>query len=64
MMESTIVQNGALYFAQHRYPKRDRKHRQLRQNLVDKLGREFTIIGARAAKYLEPWTSYRAVTSK
>jgi hypothetical protein len=64
MMEPTIVQNGALYFAQHQYPKRDRKHLQLRQTVVNKVGREFAIIGACAAKYLEPWSSYRPVTSK
>jgi hypothetical protein len=64
MMESTIVQNGALYFAQHRHTNRGRKHLRLRQIVADKLGREFTIIGARAAEYLEPWSSYRAVTSK
>jgi hypothetical protein len=64
MMESTIVQNGALYFAQHRHPERDRKHRRLRQTVVDKVRQEFTIIGARAAEYLEQWSSYRPVTSK
>jgi hypothetical protein len=63
-MESTIVQNGALYFAQHRHPKRDRKRLRLRQIVVDKVGREFAIIGARAAEYLEPWSSYRPVTLK
>jgi hypothetical protein len=64
MMEPTIVQNGALYFAQHRYPKRGRKRLRLRQTVVDKLGREFAIIGARVAEYLEPWSSYRPVTLK
>jgi hypothetical protein len=64
MMESTIVQNGALYFAHHRHPKRDRKHRWLRQTVVDKVGRKFTIIGSRVAQGLELWSSYRPVTSK
>ena len=63
MMESTIVQNGALYFAQHRHPKRDRKRLRLRQTVVDKVRLDFTIVGARAAEWLEPWNSYRAKAS-
>jgi hypothetical protein len=63
MMESTIVQNGALYFAQHRYPKHDRKHRRLRHNVVDKVGQDFAIVGLRAAEWMEPWSSYRPAGS-
>jgi hypothetical protein len=62
MMESTIVQNGALYFAQHRHTKRD--HRRFRQTVADKVGRKFMIIGSRVAEDLELWSSYRPVTSK
>jgi hypothetical protein len=64
MMESTIVQNGALYQAQHRHTKRGRKHLLLRQTVVGKLRQDFAIVGARAAQWLEPWNSYRPVTSK
>jgi hypothetical protein len=62
MMESTIVQNGAPYFAQHRHTKRD--HHRLRQTVADKVGRKFMIIGSRVAEGLELWSSYRPVTSK
>lgn len=63
MMESTIVQNGALYQMQHRPPKRDRKRLRLRQTAVDKLGQDFAIVGLRAAQWLEPWSSYRPAGS-
>jgi hypothetical protein len=31
--------------------------------VVDKVGREFAIVGARAAEWLEPWSSYRPKAS-
>ena len=66
MMEPTIVQNGALYEAQHRYIKPERKHLRLwrvRPTGVDEFGQNSAIIGARAADWLEPWSSYRPATS-
>jgi hypothetical protein len=39
-MEPTIVQNGALYAAQHRHTKRHRKHLRLRQTQVREIMRE------------------------
>lgn len=63
-MEPTIVQNGALYRMQHRHTKLDRKQIGLRQIVVDKLSQDFAIVGARAAEYLDPWSSYRAKASR